>query len=80
MAPRMEQSTVAIEVMHDPDRDTQLGVQIDDALSHVAPETPLWTLARVAQAGHRMAAHGFYLFRMSYPLLWRPLLAESRGV
>ena len=53
MAPRMEQSTAALVVMHDRDRDTQLGVQIEEAVSHVAPETPLWTLARVAQVGHR---------------------------
>jgi hypothetical protein len=65
----MEQITAAIVVIHDPDRNTQLGVQIDDAVSHVAPETPLWTLARVVQADHRMAAHGFYLFRMSYTSL-----------
>jgi hypothetical protein len=42
-------------VLRSRDRDPQQGVQGDFSLSHAAPETPLWQLARVAKAEHRSA-------------------------
>jgi len=36
------------------DRDNQQVVQVDFYLSNAAPETPLWQLARVAKAEHRI--------------------------
>jgi len=36
------------------DRDTQQVVKVDYYLSNAVPETPLWVLARVAKAGHRI--------------------------
>jgi hypothetical protein len=38
------------------DRDTQQVGQVDFYLSNAAPGTPLWQLARVAKAAHRIAA------------------------
>jgi hypothetical protein len=38
------------------DRDNQQVVQVDCSLSNAAPETPLWQLARVAKAEHRIEA------------------------
>ena len=38
------------------DRDQDAVVNVDDYLSHAAPETPLWELARVAKAEHRIEA------------------------
>ena len=37
-------------------RDNHRVVQVDDALSNAAPETPRWQCAQVAKAAHRMAA------------------------
>ena len=36
------------------DRDNQEVVKVDFYLSNAAPETPLWQLARVAKADHRI--------------------------
>ena len=38
------------------DRDHQQVVKVDFSLSNAAPETPLWQLARVAKAEHRIEA------------------------
>jgi SRSO17 transposase len=43
-------------VLRDRDRDNQQVVQMDFSLSNAAPETPLWQLARVAKAEHRIEA------------------------
>ena len=37
-------------------RDQDAVVKVDDSLSHAVPETPLWELARVAKAEHRIEA------------------------
>lgn len=41
-------------VIRSRDRDQEQGVQVDYYLSNAAPETPLWELARVAKAAHRI--------------------------
>src|SRR5712692_6528020 len=41
-------------VVRSRDRDQQQVVKIDYYLSNAVPETPLWTLARVAKAAHRI--------------------------
>jgi len=38
------------------DRDQDKVVQVDYSLSNAVPETPLWELARVAKAAHRIEA------------------------
>ena len=42
--------------MRSRDRDQDAVVNVDDSLSHAAPETPLGALARGAKAAHRIAA------------------------
>ena len=41
-------------MLRDRDRDNQQVVQVEFYLSNAAPETPLWPLARVATAEHRI--------------------------
>jgi SRSO17 transposase len=41
-------------VIRSRDRDQEQVVQVDYSLSNAAPETPLWELARVAKAAHRI--------------------------
>jgi SRSO17 transposase len=45
-----------LAVMRSRDRDQDAVVQVDSYLSHAVPETPLWEVARVAKAAHRIAA------------------------
>ena len=45
-----------VVVIRSRDRDNQQVVQVDDALSNAAPETPLWAWARVAKAAQRIEA------------------------
>jgi hypothetical protein len=43
-------------VLRSCDRDQDKVVKVDSYLSHAVPETPLWELARVAKAEHRIEA------------------------
>src|SRR4030095_5958326 len=55
--PRRQQGDEALFVVRRySDRDNQQVVQVDCSLSNAAPETPLWQLARVAKAEHRIEA------------------------
>src|SRR6266581_6602 len=55
--PRRQQGDEELFVVRrDRDRDNQQVVKVDFSLSNAAPETPLWQLARVATAEHRIEA------------------------
>lgn len=43
-------------MLRDRDRDNQQVVKVDGSLSNAEPGTPLWQVARVATAEHRIEA------------------------
>jgi hypothetical protein len=54
--PRPQGAEERFVVLRDRDRDNQQVVTVDVDRSNAAPETPLWPLARVAKAAHRIEA------------------------